>query len=68
MPLGIQLRSEQKLEDMVEILSVLHKYVPRVTTTEKVHIPECEETLTLTKNKFFNTMIGEFSPTMKAYA
>lgn len=27
-PLGVQLRNENKLDEMVEIIDVLHKYVP----------------------------------------
>ena len=34
MPLGVFLRNENKLEEMVDILDHLHKYVPMVRSTE----------------------------------
>ena len=36
MPLGIELKSEQHLEEMNDILVSLHKHVPTISTTEEV--------------------------------
>ena len=58
-PLGIELKSEQKYEDMVAILGSLHKYVPRVPTTEIVEVPGCEEPVEIVKNNFFKVALGE---------
>ena len=38
-PLGIILKSEQKNDEMQDILDDLHQYVPTVTTTEKINPP-----------------------------
>lgn len=56
MPLGIELKSEQKYEEMVDILSSLHKYVPTVTTTEKVTLPE--ENTEVENDEFFQIPLG----------
>ena len=39
MPLGIIFKSEQKNDEMQEILDHLHQYVPMVTNEETVHLP-----------------------------
>ncbi len=57
-PLGIQLKSEQKYE-MVEIRGSLHKYVPRVPTTEMVEVAGCEEPLKVTKSNLFSIGLGK---------
>ena len=38
-PLRIILKSEQKHDEMVQILDHLHQYVPTVTTTRTVDVP-----------------------------
>ena len=35
-PLGIFLKNENKLDEMADIIDELHKYVPRVRTTQEV--------------------------------
>lgn len=42
MPLGILLKNETKGEDMVDIMSHLHQYVPAVEYTRQVFIPTGE--------------------------
>ena len=59
MPLGIELKSEQKLEDMVDILVSLHKYIPTVTTTKMVTPPE--ETSEITCDDFFQIPLGGYT-------
>ena len=40
MPHGIELKSEQKLDEMVQIMASLHKYVPIDTATQVVTLPD----------------------------
>ena len=61
MPVGIELKSEQKLEDMVDILASLHKYIPMVTTTKTVTLPE--ETSEITCDDFFHIPLGGYTCT-----
>ena len=58
MPLGIELKSEQKTEEMVSILESLQQYVPRVPANEVVEVPGCEQIL-LTKHNLFKIAFGE---------
>jgi len=58
-PLGIQLKSEQKHEDMVDIVHGLHKYVPRDPTTETVQVPGSSDLLQMTESNFFKIGVGE---------
>ena len=57
-PLGIELKSEQKLDEMVAILDSLQKYVPMVPKTKNVTVPGCTSEVKVTKNVFFNICIG----------
>ncbi len=41
-PLGSDLKSEQKYEEMVDILSALHKNVPMDPSTEVLEVPGCD--------------------------
>ncbi len=61
MPVGIELKSEQKLEDMVDILASLHKYIPTVTTTKTVTLPE--ETSEIIWDDFFQILLGGYTCT-----
>lgn len=56
--MGIELKSEQKLEEMVSILDKLHSYVPKIPETEEVLVEGCSEPVELTKHKFFNIGLG----------
>ena len=60
-PLGIQLRSEQKYEEMADIIRFLHKYVPRDPTTTTVSVPGCSTPMTLTKSNFFKIGLGIYN-------
>ena len=57
MPLGIEPRSEQKLEDVVDLLSNIHKYIPTVSETEKVNVPG-HDSVDVTKTKFHQIALG----------
>lgn len=56
MPLGIELKSEQKLDEMVQIMASLHKYVPMDTSTQVVTLPD--ETTEVTHDEFFPILLG----------
>ena len=58
MPLGIELKSEQKTEEMVAIIETLQHYVPRVPAIEVVEVPGCEQEQ-VTKHNFFKICLGE---------
>ena len=60
MPLGIELKSEQKYEDMVDIMASLHKYAPTVTTTQKVTLSDREST-EVTCDEFFPIILGIYA-------
>jgi len=55
-PLGIELKSEQKLDEMVDIMASLHKYVPIDTSTQVVMLPD--ETTEVTRDDFFPILLG----------
>lgn len=59
MPLGVILKNEQKLEDMVEIMDHLQEYVPMTTTTEETEI--AGSTVPVVKDSFHCTLIGKYS-------
>ena len=65
MPLGIELKSEQKYEDMVDILASLHKYVPTVTTIQKATLPE--ESTEVICDEFFPITLGMHTIVICAY-
>lgn len=41
-PLGIIMKNENKVDEMVDILSALHQYVPMKECTATVNLPEME--------------------------
>jgi hypothetical protein len=55
-PLGIERKSEQKTED---ILESLQQYVPRVPANEVVDVPGCEQ-IEVTKHNLFRIGMGEY--------
>ena len=58
MPLGIELKSEQHLEEMIDILASLHKYVPTVSTTENVLVDgKADE---IVEDKFSKVLLGQY--------
>ena len=42
-PLGIILKNEQKVEDMIAIMLNLHKYCPTLSTTENTEVAGVDE-------------------------
>ena len=61
MPLGVILKNENVLSEMVEILDELHKYVPTKQTTqdvEVVHGQDEVEHLSLTVDHFHHILLG----------
>ncbi|KAL5489195.1 hypothetical protein EMCRGX_G018261 [Ephydatia muelleri] len=50
-PLGIQLRDENKTEDMVIIMKEMQEYVPMVETVENVYVPSLDKTVQVTKTR-----------------
>ena len=60
-PLGVILKNENKLEDMVDILDELHKYVPHVRTTQSfdsIQSNGAKETVQVCIDHFNHTFIG----------
>ena len=57
-PLGVITKSEQKLEDMVEIVTKLQQYVPTITKTEEVLVAATEEPVTVTWDNFHHILFG----------
>ena len=45
MPLGVQLRNENKYEEMIDIMLHLHKYVPSKTIDQTLTVGESEHTV-----------------------
>ncbi len=56
--MGIIQKSETTLEEMVEILKILQKYVPTVSTEETVPITGTDESVVVTNDKFHKILIG----------
>ena len=60
-PLGVYLKDENKLNEMVDILDELHKYVPMVKTTEVYETAGpsgCKETAEINMCHFHHILIG----------
>lgn len=58
MPIGVFLKNENKLEEMVEIMHSLHKYVPTTTITHTYAVPSTQETVDAVVDEFHHLMIG----------
>ena len=61
MPLGVILKNENVLNEMVEILDELHKYVPTKQTTQEfevVHSEDNVEHLSLKADHFHHILLG----------
>ena len=57
-PLGITMKNENKIDEMVQILSSLHKYVPSTRETLEVEVEGEEEPDQLTVNHFHSILFG----------
>lgn len=54
------LKSEQKYEEMVDVLYHLQQYVPRVASTDEVAVPGLEEPVTIPRHEFYKVGLGKF--------
>lgn len=57
-PLGVLLKNENKTDDMVDIMSHLHQYVPAVEYTRQCFIPTTDETVEVPQVKFHGVLFG----------
>ena len=57
-PLGVLLKNENKADDMVEIMSHLHQYVPATEHTKTVFVPSTGEMVQV-KHAVFNKIFVE---------
>ena len=57
-PLGIILKNEQKVEDMIAIMLNLHKYYPTLSTTENTEVAGVDEPVELEKDNFHQILLG----------
>ena len=56
-PLGVILLNENKIDEMCQIMDILHKYVPRFNTKETILLPNGEEYSFDTDN-LFKILVG----------
>ena len=56
--LGVNLNNESKTEEMVEVLDVLHTYVPTTTSAYTYEHPDTEEEETLNVHRFNHVLVG----------
>lgn len=52
------MKSEQKYEEMVQILDELQEHVPKVATTEEVCVPGCNDPVQVKKHDFYPIALG----------
>ena len=57
-PLGIQPKNENKGEEMVQILSHMHQYVPVIEQSEDYYIPSIDETVQVRKASLHPILMG----------
>jgi hypothetical protein len=53
------LKSEQKLEDMVDVMEDFHEYVPTVTTSSEYELSGSEDVVNVTLDAFHYMLFGE---------
>uniref|UniRef100_A0A1X7TRN2 DUF6589 domain-containing protein n=1 Tax=Amphimedon queenslandica TaxID=400682 RepID=A0A1X7TRN2_AMPQE len=56
-PLGVELKDENKLAEMCEIMDSMHKYVPTVTEDRSVTLPN-GECITMRESRMWTTLFG----------
>lgn len=61
-PLGVILKSEVKLEEMVDVVADLQQYVPVVTTDVEYNIPGREKPVSAKLDNFHYILFGQLSP------
>ena len=57
-PLGVFLKDENKLDEIVDILQDLQKYAPAVSQTTEVHVPNSSEVKSLREIAFHRLLFG----------
>ncbi len=55
--LGVILKSENKVDEMIDIMDILHQYVPTKTTTEEFHLMSGEP-FTVDIHRFHHLFLG----------
>ena len=58
-PLGVILKSEQKLDDMVQIMEELQQYVPLVTTTYDYNVVGRANPVSVKLDDFHYVLFGK---------
>ena len=57
-PLGVLLKDENKLDEMVDIMSHLHQYIPAQEFTEDVALPNTGGTVPVQKAVMHSILFG----------
>ena len=57
-PLGVLLRDENKLEEMVDVLVNLQQYVPLTIHSKEVEVPSTEETMSMQEAHIHQILFG----------
>ena len=57
-PLGVLLKNENKVDEMVDVITHLHDYVPTVTKTGNVMVPGCEQPKSVLLQNFHHILLG----------
>ena len=57
-PIGVFLKNENMLDEMVDIMHSLHKYVPTTTITCTYEIPSSGETVNVSVDEFHHLIMG----------
>lgn len=52
------MKNENKTDEMVDILSHLHQYVPMVTSTNVINVPQSREAEVVTSEQLHHLLIG----------
>ncbi len=64
-PLGVILKNENRYEDMISIMEHMHQYVPSITSTERIDIPNRDELTTIDRVQQFPLLFGGDQLTVK---
>lgn len=58
--MGVILKSEQKLEEMIEIMEDIQQYVPLVTTEHNYRLQGVDDPVTVKLDDFHNVLFGMY--------
>ena len=61
--MGVILKSEQKMEGMVEIMEHLQQYVPLKTTEHSYELPDVDGPVTVKLDDFHYVLFGRYHST-----